>query len=354
MATATVTDVDDFTKDISARHYLTPAIRQQILGKWYNTSGPTKHNPLGFGLDCFEELYPNLLSTDAVSTAALLGDTGSVRKHSSARSVQLALWDMKASWFAGDTFFQGVRWQHIKDRFDYPTSFSLRLPATINSNLPETIDLTTVEMLVFFPGYLRDPFFIYRCLSVGWTLKSMWEVLRTHRGHDTQNFDENVLRLAVESTMCRLTGDKAWKWGMYNQAFPVEKRSKFLDYSSATIATPRAVKQMRFKRTPNADEIEDVRLSDLWQYARSRIPPEAERGTLTRLILAAQAGRVRKMRMSEIRAFMMKSDAHDHFEVVWSHTKDSASAARWNAEFVKRMNEAKIAARQSRRANAQS
>ena len=377
----------DITTDYNAHEYLTPSVRWKILGKWYNGTVATVRNPIGdpvkISFDALRRKYPDLFprrrasrapptekepsikvdedtkegpaikedesdyssttmkpSTDARLTAGLMMKTESddapatkMERPARRAPVQpkpegIATWSIEASSFADMTYFRGVNWQELKERLHYPSNTAIRLQATINSNLPTGIDLTTADILTFYPGYLRDPSFIYRCISVGWTARSIYALLQNNRPHSMEGVGADVMDRTVEVVMRKLTGDKKWKWSHYQKHMPVAARSNFGDYTSSMMFTTRALAEMPVVRQVWPEDIEDPHLSQLWAYANGSTPTLEDGGTLTRLILVWSRGEITDMRESQISDFLLLPET-ERFVVDWSADEDGQSAARW-------------------------
>lgn len=110
-----------------------------------------------------------------------------------------------------------------------------RVP-NIFSILPAGFDLTTVEILTFFSGLMKDPYFIYRAVSCGWDARVMIYVVNHHRS-DIQ-YGKNAGDVMTAAAMNHVLGMDAWLKKKYDVAVPVKDRVKFEDYTSAGLLVP--------------------------------------------------------------------------------------------------------------------
>lgn len=147
--------------------------------------------------------------------------------------------------------------------------------------LPGGIDLTTAELLAFFPGVVKDPLFIYRCISVGWTSP----LLRyTIKQHITWNNDDIVPR-QVRSGLEYVLEKKGVSPPDYNKKVDVAARTKLTDYTCMGLSIPY---QLRY--TDNV-YMDDPTLSQLRTNV-NRVPRGQDAGTLTDLVIRQRDGRL--------------------------------------------------------------
>lgn len=218
------------------------------------------------------------------------------------------------------------RWDKLLSKLAASTTDEIYPPADVYCDLPAGIDLTTVEILTFFPGYMKDTFFLYRCMSVGWTAGSMAHAHVSHynaslaadagklAGRLLQNFIQNLSFLLQRSPhMYSITAHKR---------VPVHRRPKLNDYTSTAFAIMFASMHGWVR---DDKSIKDLRLSDLAVHAEL-LPKDADAGTFTALIQAQKEGRIENLRMSQIQGFVRTQSG---WKVDHGATQDENCASHW-------------------------
>lgn len=185
--------LDDKDGDPVRKDYLTPQNSNRIFGHWFDAQGnPTKHNPeqitrAAFDLRYMHHLHGNELQipvaanqpSDGVQTEPqVVGATPpppAVHGSSTDTTPGPLLRNFQSSTLTDGTFLVHPNFQTLTRRLlDRKETGSLdaqdnfdKLDPGLFAILPGGIDITTVEILTFFPGYLKDPFFLYRCTATG-------------------------------------------------------------------------------------------------------------------------------------------------------------------------------------------
>lgn len=257
---------------VDERLYISAVTEAFIFGPWFDRSGvATSANALA---------VPELDD----SNDSLLGDPN-------------APWYVDMSKLKDRTFFDFPTRPHfvasVAVAYDMDGYITSRLSTVPNTDysVPAGIDLTTVEMLTFFPGYLKDPFFLYRCVSVGWDSKGLEKALWTHRNQDYlpfQTIKENIIH-----TMMALTGIQDYGALASINHVALWQRSKFEDYTSAAFARSRDF------AAGELPEATDLRLSDLSMNVTA-YPQNEDAGMLTALVQAYGQGKIQGSHMSGV------------------------------------------------------
>lgn len=183
-----------------------------------------------------------------------------------------------------------------------------KLPNTA-CRLPDGIDLTTVELLVFFPGIIKDPYFVARGLAVGWDSVTFRKAVRGHRNLE---LDSQTTRHNVDRGMAFcLEMTTEFKESTYKEQVAVAARTKFTDYTSRGLSVPY---QQHYNDTGPFPRVKDLTLSQLRENVHT-IPEGGDMGTLSQLV-AAQKESARRglegwedehvpdLRMSEVDAWL--------------------------------------------------
>lgn len=181
--------------DFDAKICLTEENMAKIFGSWYQRH-PTLFNPLGVAYEEFLSRFTR--PSQATTSDVKVPDPG---------PDEAKPWDNKilpdaVRYFEAaflESFLYPPKFQpYTQSRLNYDNGKNFDIEAGIFSELPRGIDLTTVELLTFFPGYLKDPFFQYRCLSAGWTASSL---KRAHNQHYVR--DTGLSRKTISDTLLR-------------------------------------------------------------------------------------------------------------------------------------------------------
>ncbi|KIW02207.1 uncharacterized protein PV09_06363 [Verruconis gallopava] len=168
-------------------------------------------------------------------------------------------------------------------------------PSTL---LPTGINLTTSEILAFFPGLLHDPYFIYRAYSTGWNWQTMVHAARMYR--DVQwELSHAVVEPLIRRGMAYVLGldEEDWSEDEYQQRVPVERRLKLHDYTRGGLSVTHST---------HPASRSDLMLSQLRNEVKV-LPINEDAGALTTLIAALNCGQIRDMPMSALGDFVETS-----------------------------------------------
>ena len=229
-----------------------------------------------------------------------------------------------------NSWTEGNKREVVIKMVSYGSAAKLRnLDADIYADLPGEIDLTTADVLCYFPGYLQDPFFRCRCILAGWEPHSLFNLLVQCRPLDDLPSTRSLAG-QIKGTMRKLTGDESFRLSVYHAKVEREDRPQFLDYSADAFAMTRL---MKTDGSRVADvfqyRIHDLSLAELLKYSDNKAPIASDMGTLSKLVEAAFNGEIDcNLTMSNVSAFVAKTE-NQKFVVHWDHDKDVASAVRW-------------------------
>ena len=201
---------------------------------------------------------------------------------------------------------------------------------TFGSDLPSCIELTTAEILIYFPGYITDPFFTFRCINAGWTPKAIRAVLKDKLKHYKQILTEAEVEVHMSKVLTIIIGDPNVTWSAYIDNLPQELRDKGhkLKYDKTGFAAPKVFGCLLEPVRTNDVRANDPKLT--WLREKSPfMPPLEDRGTFSNLMGPVGSHRW-DCRMSEIPGLV----AHDYRwsakRVAWGVNEDMKSAKRWN------------------------
>jgi hypothetical protein len=172
----------------------------------------------------------------------------------------------------------------IKEPYQVPANHTLVNVPNVYSVLPENIDLTTVELLTFFPGILKDLYFVYWALSTGWDSTTLRRVANTNRdwsAHTKKGSTElprDTGRGVVAKGMAYIQDvpEASFNEGTYKRT-TIASRPKMSDYTASALS--------KMHQTPTSNDVELRKwfLSELLNGVK--VTPEGpDAGTLSNLL----------------------------------------------------------------------
>lgn len=339
----------------------------RIWGRWFDDDGnPTPFNPLQITKAAFEAQYMSYEEDEEdpelESSGLPINDTPTIQQpvgtgptlpsadgSSSNNMPERSFKDFKASSLTDGTFRvkqkydgllqrlldgKGLRDRQSNDHFDEmkPGLFAI---------LPGGIDLTTVEILTFFPGYLKDPFFLYRCTAAGWSATSLNNALFEHRKeHASEDSIYSAIRTRLRTNLMFVTGDNKATIKLY-QRLSDNERSVVTDYTNNTFAMKWATTNgyERKDRATREMRRDDLTLAQVYNKGlRIRQMPQGnDAGTLTALIMALKqnpGNEIKSLTMSQI-ANHVTNDAQ-MTPIAHTAVDDKICAKFWEKEYKKK------------------
>lgn len=339
----------------------------RIWGRWFDDDGnATPFNPLQITKVAFKAQYmsyeedeedPELESSDLptndtptiqqpVGTGPTLPSAdGSSSNNMPARSFK----DFKASSLTDGTFRVKQKYDGLVTRLldgkglsdRQPNDYFDEMEPGLFAILPGGIDLTTVEILTFFPGYLKDPFFLYRCTAAGWSATSLKTALFERRNED---INEGTIYTAIQTrlrvNLVFVTGDNKATIMAYKRLSDNE-RSVVTDYTNNGFAMTWAASNGYERKDRATEEIrrDDLTLAQVYNNgARIRQMPQGnDAGTLTALIMALKQdpeNEIKSLTMSQIASHVANNTQMT--PVTHTAVDDKICANFWEKENKKR------------------
>lgn len=234
--------------------------------------------------------------------------------------------------FLDEPKFSKSRGLNVKLSYRHGSAFDIKY--NIYTELPRNIDLTAVEILTFFPGFIQDSFFQFRCLSAGWTQKAL-QVAHERHHHKLQKTKSTTTRIkdSFARTMAYFTDDNDFNIMAYH-THPVSERSKVADYSATGFAMilKRDAGWILKENDETPRRIANPTLSELSQLAK-KLPSGDGRGSLTAFVEAyrAQPANTRNLSMLAIDDFITRHSSV--LGLIKHDAKDDVKCARqWVAK----------------------
>ena len=135
---------------VDAQPLLTSSVLHRLQGSWYSgqLSQRTMACPLDKTLEQLQQTYSQLFPVAELP----LGH--SIQLSSAEQVLLFAKWNVNPASFTNDT--DSHEW--VLGRLKYMGK-RIKLGHSLEITLPQSIDMTTVEIITYFPAYIHDPFF---------------------------------------------------------------------------------------------------------------------------------------------------------------------------------------------------
>ena len=297
-----------------------------IIGHWLNDDGsPTPANPL-LSLEDSARMLAKQHQTNEAPSPTVDPPTPAMSPRAKAPRIE---WHVDISTL--DDFLKPgpKRWSKLQPHFKLSGKETLsQIKPSLHNRLPDGLDLTTAEVLTFFPGHLKGPFFVYRCISVGWEPRNLLAAMRYYR-KDTANLEPPTLEKKLCKVMEMLTGHTYSAFSRYLHV-PVSNRPKFKDYTRAALAShilPKGDEDYELDKHNICTR--DASLSELAEFAE-KLPKGEDVGILTVLVGRAGEPGLGDLKMSELKEFSDKEyDEETRKQYAHDAVKDQSCAENW-------------------------
>lgn len=303
--------------------------RNQVFGPWFTRPEPTAMNPTQCQFSDFVRSHQPFLWSQQGATQPAQHVNTLLQPSQLTGSIQARIESFDVS-ILGDAMGElspssqdDSRWKGLLRKLRKTDLDAIYPPADVSCDLPTGIDLTTVEILTFFPSYMKDTFFLYRCISVGWDTAGMAHAYAAHYktplAADMLNLSAKLLE-NFKMNISFVLNVQRENWSITaHKRVPVGRRPKLSDYTSTTFATMFAAANDWHR---DYEPISDLRLSDLAAFATC-LPQGADAGTLTALVHARKEGKIEDLRMSQIDRYVAD---RMHWKVNYGASEDEERA----------------------------
>ena len=202
-----------------------------------------------------------------------------------------------------------VHWPALRILYSPPDSVYLRLVPNLEHMLPLGVDLTTVELLTFFPGRFKDPYFAYRCWSTRWTASALHAAFLAHHCQVSEAHPNKMTFSSNMQKSLNFISDGAHKTVDGISNIDVSTRLKIHTYSAEAFAAW----LIPFDDDLHSGKLKyhttDLRLSELEQHILNPLLP-GDTGTLATLVGMWKKGDIEDLPMSQLKTYIDEQRMH--------------------------------------------